>query len=204
MSIPTIFTNANCQTQIPGELNGGGMLQFCRTFKAGMPGVDVCEINTQEDYNEYQLGCVNGRHGTFIDNNNNTVKLEFNQNYIPVLDAAIEFPIGSHNNLHTLSPPQQGYVEPYPIFVTQDNCRDSRTTFTMCCPARPAWSIEETVPKPGECVLIDDSALGSFGKCCVSSLHGTYVNPIDGSVTKPETTNDPVTELPTGDSNNEG
>ncbi|KAJ1719751.1 hypothetical protein LPJ53_005530, partial [Coemansia erecta] len=134
MSIPTTFTNANCQTQIPGELNGGGMLQFCRTFKAGMPAADVCEINTQEDYDEYQLGCVNGRHGTFIDNNNNTVKLEFTQDYIPVLDAAIEFPI-----------------------------------------------------------------VDSFGKCCVSSLHGTYVNPLDGSVTTPDTTNDPATEFPTGD-----
>ncbi|KAJ2725441.1 hypothetical protein GGI07_001320 [Coemansia sp. Benny D115] len=201
MSIPTIFTNANCQTATPGELNGGGMLRFCRTFKAGMPGMDVCSIESQEDYNMYQMGCVNGKHGTFIDNNNNTVILKLRPEYIPVLESPIEFPIGSHDNVHILDIPQ--YVEPYPIFVSHENCNVTFAPLSMCCPPRPAWSSAITIPPGDQCVIIDDGALEYFGKCCVSTLYSTYVNPLTGAKETPTGSN-PATQLPTGSGGNGG
>ncbi|KAJ2566837.1 hypothetical protein GGH12_000613 [Coemansia sp. RSA 1822] len=115
MSIPTVFTNANCITGIEGELNGGGMLRFCRSYD---PNVfqphDVCVINTQEDYNEYQLGCVGIMHAKFVDNNNNTVWVESTPEYAGSFNKPVEFPIGSHDNMHFV--PISRYEPPYPIF----------------------------------------------------------------------------------------
>ncbi|KAJ1857969.1 hypothetical protein GGF49_001330 [Coemansia sp. RSA 1853] len=198
MSIPTVFTNANCITGIEGELNGGGMLRFCRSYD---PNVfqphDVCVINTQEDYNEYQLGCVGIMHAKFVDNNNNTVWVESTPEYAGSFNKPVEFPIGSHDNMHFV--PISRYEPPYPIFVSKENC-DSRHNFIFCCPTRPAWSFEETPPVEGKCVLIDEYFRQRFGDCCVNQIYGTYVDPIDGT-TVTATGVDPATQLPTGAGN---
>ncbi|KAJ1956270.1 hypothetical protein EC988_001440 [Linderina pennispora] len=96
MSIPTTFHNSNCQS--PYNLGGGGMLQFCKTFNpATRPPSDYCEIFTQDDYNMYQLGCINGRAGTFVDNNNNTVAIERPAGMVVSIDSAVEFVVGSRD-----------------------------------------------------------------------------------------------------------
>ncbi|KAJ2628233.1 hypothetical protein H4R22_003999 [Coemansia sp. RSA 1290] len=157
-----------------------------------MPGHDVCEIRNQEDYNEFQMGCVNIVHSKFIDNNNNTVWLELKSGYMPHLDEPVEFPIGSHDNYYFVPAPH--YEPPYPLFVDKETC-DTIHDFMLCCGARPFWSIEETIPPEGKCVMIDDTHLENFGRCCVESLYGTYTNPLNGTVTT-STEDDPATQFP--------
>ncbi|KAJ1857970.1 hypothetical protein GGH12_000614 [Coemansia sp. RSA 1822] len=194
MSIPTVFTNANCITSIPGQLDGGGMLRFCRSYDPNVIQFpDECVIETQEDYNEYQLGCVGNFHGKFVDNNNNTVWIESKPGYVGWLKEPVEFPIGSHDNMHFV--PVSRYEPPYPIFVSKENC-DSRHNFIFCCPTRPAWSFEETPAVEGKCVLINDEYRQQFGDCCVNFIYGTYVDPIDGT-TVTATGVDPKSEQPT-------
>ncbi|KAJ2352391.1 hypothetical protein GGF43_003764 [Coemansia sp. RSA 2618] len=191
MSIPTIFTNVNC----PGANSGGGMLRFCRSYNPNIPQPhDMCWINDQEDYNEYQMGCVSTMHNKFIDNNNNTVWVELKPGYVGSLDKPVEFPIGSHDNYYFVPAPH--YEPPYPVFVGEENC-DTIHYFAMCCTARPAWSIIETEPPKGKCVIMDDVARQSFANCCVKSMYGTYVDPINGTTIFP-TGDDPATQFPSG------
>ncbi|CAN6674192.1 hypothetical protein TRVA0_050S00870 [Trichomonascus vanleenenianus] len=175
MSIPTVFTNSNCITDV--NLSGGGMAQFCVQFNAR--NVDQCQITSQEDYDEYQLGCVNYRNGKFVDNNNNTVWLQSKPGYAPVLQSAIEFPVGSHNNLYFVPAPD--YVPPYPLFAGPENCLNAQGEADWCCTARPEWSILETVPPAGHCVIMDAASLQSFAQCCTESLGGTFVSPYNGT-----------------------
>ncbi|KAJ2340335.1 hypothetical protein GGF43_006437, partial [Coemansia sp. RSA 2618] len=205
MSIPTIFTNSNCITAREGELNGGGMLQFCRSYDPNVfQSHDMCRINTQEDYNEYQIGCVNYKHGKFVDNNNNTVMIELKPgaSSIPYLDGPVEFPIGSHDNFHLVPGPH--YDPPYPVFVSQDNCIGSRIPFEICVDhlgSRPEWTIAETPEPEGKRVLWNDYIFNYFADCCPNKINGIFVNPLNGSITypispTPITSNDPETQAP--------
>ncbi|KAJ2777125.1 hypothetical protein GGI15_004611 [Coemansia interrupta] len=189
MSIPTIFSTANCQNSPNGSLGGGGMARFCRTFSEHTVFHDHCWIDTQEDYNEWQIGCVNYQWGVFVDNNNNTVAVEHKPGYNSYLPEAIEFPVGSHDNHYVLPAPH--YNPPYPVFITQENCINTPTSFVHCCRGRPEWSNIETVAPNGTCVIMDDIGLDYFASCCVdvNKAHGTFINPLDGSTTTPEIPN---------------
>ncbi|KAJ1859797.1 hypothetical protein LPJ73_001685 [Coemansia sp. RSA 2703] len=188
MSIPTVFSTANCQNSPSGPLGGGGMARFCQTYPEHPLLEDYCWINTQENYNTWQLGCVNDKQGIFVDNNNNTVLLEHKLGYYPHIDEAIEFPIDSHDNYYVLPAPH--YEAPYPLVLTESNCINTHVQAVFMCPIRPDWSQYETTAPPGTCVVIDDASLQQFGYGCVNSAHGTFINPIDGSITTPEIPND--------------
>ncbi|KAJ2377938.1 hypothetical protein IW150_001097 [Coemansia sp. RSA 2607] len=187
MSIPTIFSTANCQNSSYWSLGGGAMVSFCQTYKQHVGVYDYCWINTQEDYNTWQLGCVNSFKGTFVDENNNTVTVERKPGYDSYLKNPIEFPVGSHDNYYVLPAPH--YDPPYPIFITQENCINTPTSFVHCCRGRPTWSTIETVAPNGTCAVIDDEGLEYFASCCVDKAQGTYINPLDGSTTTPEIPN---------------
>ncbi|KAJ2125535.1 hypothetical protein IW147_000887 [Coemansia sp. RSA 720] len=194
MSIPTVFTNANCDTSIANETIGGAMPKFCQPFASDNPrSIGACFIKDRDAYNEYQLDCVNRRHGKFVDNNNNTVWVESTSEYTGLLKKPVKFPIGSHDNMHFV--PVSRYEPPYPIFVSKENC-DSRHDFAQCCPVRPTWSFEEMPDPEGKCALIDDEYRQKFGECCVNFIYGTYVDPIDGT-TVTATGVDPKSEQPT-------
>ncbi|CAN6675094.1 hypothetical protein TRVA0_087S00166 [Trichomonascus vanleenenianus] len=181
MSIPTVFSaNGNCKDSPNGSLGGGGMARFCSNFNPRYD--DICEIKTQEDYNEFQLGCVNYQWGTFVDNNNNTVFLEKKEGYAPFIEKAIEFPIGSHNNYFFLPAPE--YEPPYPLYIGKENCLKPQEDLIECSwGVRPEWAvIEYPVPK-GYAFVTDEQGIYNFADCCVNTVHGTFVNTFNISIT---------------------
>ncbi|KAJ2125534.1 hypothetical protein IW147_000886 [Coemansia sp. RSA 720] len=179
MSIPSVFTIANCVTRFTGELSNGEMLKFCRSYDPDVSqSHDECVINDQEDYNMFQRGCVNIVLGKFVDNNNNMVWIESKAGQIGWIEDPIEFPIGSHDNVHYVPVPH--YEPPYPIIVGKENCV-SQHNVTQCCPIRPGWTYQETPDIEGKCVLTNDELRQQFVDCCVNDISGTYVDPMGDS-----------------------
>ncbi|KAJ2666810.1 hypothetical protein IW148_000535 [Coemansia sp. RSA 1199] len=179
MSIPSVFTIANCVTRFTGELSNGEMLKFCRSYDPDVSqSHDECVINNQEDYNMFQRGCVNMVFGKFVDNNNNMVWIESKAGQIGWIEDPIEFPIGSHDNVHYVPVPH--YEPPYPIIVGKENCV-SQHNVTQCCPTRPGWTHQETPDIEGKCVLTNDELRQQFVDCCVNVISGTYVDPMSDS-----------------------
>ncbi|KAJ1927311.1 hypothetical protein EC988_010242, partial [Linderina pennispora] len=82
-----------------------------------------------DDYNTYQIGCINYRGGTFIDNNNNTVAIERPPGMVVGIDAPVEFPVGSHNN-YVFIPRSQQHTKT--TLETLTPTSTAMTLHTMC------------------------------------------------------------------------
>lgn len=141
------------------------MVRFCRTYKPSIWPDDLCEINTQEDYDTYQMGCVNERHGIFIDNNNNTVELDRTYVSSVIIDKPVHFPIGSKNQYVLVK--KYGYKPPYPLFVGSEDCF-MLDSWKVSCPVRASWTMNTKVPED-KCLLADDTDAQQFKDHCAKA-----------------------------------